>query len=71
MNIKFYPKISTPHDRDTDGSFTRDDIASGRMWLQADVTCPNCGKEQTVAQTGSVGGPCCRCGKRTSHKEPE
>ena len=58
MNITFYPK----HDGT---GYTPDEINRKIMWLYADVKCPHCGKEQSVAQTGSVGGPCILCGRRT------
>lgn len=60
MNVKFYP----PTDLDRDG-FTADEIQRGEHWLHADVTCPSCGKEQPVAATHYVGGPCVRCGALT------
>ena len=62
MKIKLYPK-SGPNDEDN--GFTAEEIRRGTPWLYADVTCPHCDKEQPVAATGGIGGPCCRCGKRT------
>lgn len=58
MNIKQYPKSCTQ-------GFSADEINRGIHSLYMDVTCPWCGKEQAVSQTGFIGGPCCRCGKRT------
>lgn len=62
MNIKLYPKTSTIED---DRGFTAKEVKQGIPWIYADVTCPNCGKEQPVAATGYIGGPCVQCGKRT------
>lgn len=62
MNVKFYPK--SPPDASGQG-YSVEDIQKGLIWLYADVTCPSCGKEQSVANTGYVGGPCIRCGELT------
>lgn len=61
MNLKQYPKL----DGLSKEGFTVDEIQRGIHALWMDVTCPHCGKEQAVAQTGFIGGPCCRCGGRT------
>ena len=54
-----------------DGSeYTADELAKGHHWVTTDITCPHCKKEQPVAITGYLGGPCCRCGKRTIGEEP-
>ena len=45
-----------------------DEIERGEHTLWMDVECPHCGKEQSLAQTNYVGGPCCRCGIRTDGK---
>lgn len=45
--------------------FTADEIKRGIHTLYMDVTCPWCKKEQPVAMTGYIGGPCVRCGGRT------
>lgn len=60
MRLKTYPNPMRE-----DGSFTGAEIRQGLQWLCTDVTCPHCDKEQPVAMTGSIGGPCIRCGKRT------
>ncbi len=58
-------KIYPPHPP-KDG-FTTDEINRGIHWLHADVTCENCGKEQSLASAGSTdNGTCIRCGGRTS-----
>jgi hypothetical protein len=58
LSIRFYPK--------PDGSgYSTMEIRRGYHWLYADITCPHCDKEQPVAATGYVGGPCVRCGKPT------
>jgi ribosomal protein S27E len=62
MNIKLYPKSDGKRG---DQGFTADEIRRGIHTLYMDVVCPYCGKEQTVAQTGFIGGPCGRCGRRT------
>lgn len=61
MYIKFYPS----HD------YTPKEIMRGFLWLEADVTCPRCGKEQSVANTGYVGGPCVRCHELTGSTPTE
>jgi len=61
MKIKQYPKIEGLKKV----GFTVQEIERGDHFLWMDVTCPNCEKEQSVASTGYVGGPCVRCGKRT------
>lgn len=61
MNIKQYPKIEGLAKK----GFSVDEIERGIHTLWMDVTCPNCEKEQSVAQTGYIGGPCIRCGMRT------
>jgi ribosomal protein S27E len=58
MNIKQYLK-------NAEEGFTASEIRRGLHTTYIDVTCPHCGKEQTVAQTGYIGGPCCRCGGYT------
>lgn len=67
MNVKFYPRRTTKWRED---GFSADEIERGIHWLHADVTCPWCGKEQPVAVTQYVGGPCCRCGQRTDGSIP-
>ena len=57
-----YPKSHGPEES---RGFSADEIRRGINTLYMDITCPHCGKEQSVAQTGYMGGPCCRCGKRT------
>lgn len=42
------------------------EVEKGHTWLYTDVTCPHCGKEQPVAMTRYVGGPCIRCGELTA-----
>ena len=64
MNIKQYPKIEGL----TKVGFSFDEIERGEHTLWMDVECPHCGKEQSLAQTGYVGGPCCRCGIRTDQQ---
>lgn len=59
MNITQYPKANGPEES---RGFSADEIRRGIHTLYMDVTCPQCGKEQSVAQTGYIGGPCCRCG---------
>ena len=63
MNVKFYPKTSLYGENER--GFSESDIRNGTMWLYADVVCPSCGKNQSVASTGYVGGPCISCGKKT------
>jgi len=50
--------------------FSKQDIERGLHTLFMDTKCPWCGKEQTVANTGFIGGPCIRCGKRTDGSTP-
>lgn len=56
MNLKIY----SPAD-----GFTADEIKRGMHWIYADITCPHCGKEQSVMNTQYLGGPCMQCGKKT------
>ena len=49
----------------TDGGYTGEQIRKGHHWVNADITCPHCGKEQPVAMTGYLGGPCVKCGRLT------
>lgn len=64
MHIKQYPKIEGL----TRVAFSVDEIERGEHTLWMDVECPHCGKEQSLARTGYIGGPCCRCGMRTDYK---
>jgi ribosomal protein L37AE/L43A len=64
MEVKFFPKLNGAYGEEG-GGYSVDEIKKGVMWLYADVKCPACGKEQSVANTGYVGGPCMRCGART------
>ena len=66
MNIKIYPN---PSSSSRDGSYSSDDIRRGVHWVNADVTCPHCGKLQPMAATHYLGGPCVRCGKLTSGEQ--
>lgn len=61
MYIKQYPKLEGL----TKQGFSVDEIERGIHTLWMDTICPYCEKEQSVAQTGYVGGPCIRCGMRT------
>jgi hypothetical protein len=46
--------------------FTAEEIRKGDHWLNADVKCEKCGKEQSLAVAGSTdNGKCIRCGGRT------
>lgn len=60
--VRIYPK---PNGKDENRGFTLEDIRNGEIYLYMDITCPHCGKEQSVAQTNYVGGPCCNCGRLT------
>ena len=46
-------------------NYTEAEVRHGHLWLYADVECPHCGKNQPVAATHYVGGPCVRCGELT------
>lgn len=61
MHLKQYPQLVGLKKT----GFSVDEIERGIHVLWMDVTCPWCGTEQAVTQTGYLGGPCCRCGKRT------
>jgi len=56
LKLKIYSK---------EDGFTADEIKRGIHWVYADITCPYCGKEQSVMMTQYLGGPCCRCGEKT------
>lgn len=56
--VKFYPNA---HKEER----ANESIKNGHLWLLADIKCPSCGKEQSVANTGYVGGPCIKCGEQT------
>jgi len=56
LKLKIYSK---------DEGFTAEEIKRGLHWVYADITCPHCNKEQSVMNTQYLGGPCCRCGKKT------
>lgn len=60
------PKLKTYPNSSGDGSFSAEEIRKGYHWLHTDVECPHCGKNQPVAATGYLGGPCVQCGKLTS-----
>jgi hypothetical protein len=50
-----------------DGSYTAEDIKRGLHWVNTDVKCTVCGKEQPLAVAGSIGnGKCCKCGGKTA-----
>ena len=68
MKLKTYPNISRVGDLSSEGSYSANEIRLGIHWIHTDVTCPHCGKEQPVAVTGYIGGPCVRCGELTSGK---
>lgn len=55
--IKFYP---SPFHRNE--GYTKDEIMSGEIWLYADVTCRECGKNQ--AWSNLRAGCCFACGER-------
>lgn len=57
--IKFYPPPF---------GYTKEEITKNLHWLDADVECQSCGKIQSVANTGYIGGPCIKCGKPTLEK---
>ncbi len=62
--MKLYPHPKSEHH--PDGGFTEQEVKKGHMWLRADVTCTECGKEQSAANAGSVtNGRCIGCGGRT------
>lgn len=63
MDLRFYPK---PNGDASERGYSADEIRRGIHYIYADVQCPHCAKEQPVAATGYVGGPCCGCGKLTS-----
>ncbi len=63
--MKIYPH--PPGYINEDGGFTADQIKRGDHWLRTDVTCEECGKEQSLAMAGSTdNGKCISCGGRTS-----
>lgn len=62
--MKLYPKPNVPEDQ---AGLTAEEIRRGLHWLQVDVKCEDCGKEQSVAAAGSTDrGRCVKCGGRTS-----
>lgn len=54
-----------------DEGFKKEDVRRGHHWLYADFECPKCKKLQPVSATGSVGGPCVRCGYSPSRDVQE
>lgn len=62
--FKQYPKNS-------EEGFTADEIKRGIHTLYMDVECPHCGKWQSVAQTGYMGGPCICCLEYTDGRKRE
>jgi hypothetical protein len=60
MNITLYPKT-----HGEERGFTEEEVRRGIPWVYADVKCPSFGKEQPLAVTGYIGGPCCACGELT------
>jgi hypothetical protein len=63
--MKVYPP--KPSSKKEEGGFTYDEVKRGVIWLYADVTCTECGKEQSAAMAGStVDGTCIKCGGRTA-----
>ena len=63
MRLQFFPKTNG---NESERGYTADEIRRGIHFLYADVECPHCAKEQPVAATQYLGGPCVRCGKLTS-----
>lgn len=61
--MKFYPKPNVPEE---EAGFTADEIRRNIHLLYVDVKCEVCGKEQSLAQVGSMNGSCIKCGGRTS-----
>lgn len=49
----------------TPRNYTEAEVRHGHLWLHADIECSHCGKNQPVAATHYVGGPCVRCGELT------
>lgn len=62
--VKIYPH--PPSEFLPEGGFSADEIRRGLHWLRTDVQCEICGKEQPMAMTGYNGGPCIKCGGKTS-----
>lgn len=60
--MKIYPKHNH---HEEDAGFTAEEIRLGHHWLYADVKCVDCGKVQSVAQVGGIGGKCIKCGGET------
>lgn len=61
MKITFYPKTDR---KPEDSGYTPEEIRRSYHWIYADVTCSECGKVQSVAQIGGLGGYCIRCGSK-------
>lgn len=61
--MKIYPKHNAPEGAK---GFSEEELRRGDHWLYADVTCEDCKKVQALSQVGGFGGPCIRCGGRTS-----
>ena len=65
--LKLYPKLNGPPEQ---RGFSLEEVKQGDYTLYMDIICYSCGKEQSVASTGYIGGPCIRCGKNTLPKYP-
>lgn len=62
--VKIYPSNGTPQTGKRDG-FTANEINQGLHWLHTDMKCKDCGRIQSVAQSGSTDmGRCGKCGGR-------
>ena len=62
MSFEIYPPAQGG---ESERGYSAQDIRRGLHWVHTDVTCPHCAKEQPVAMTGYVGGPCISCGQPT------
>ena len=64
--MKFYPPKASRRDPERDG-FTHSEVATGKMFLYADVQCHDCKHVMSLANAGSIdNGKCNRCGGKTS-----
>lgn len=60
--MKIYPKHDAKHEEDK--GFTAEEIRRGIIYLYVDVECVECGKIQSLANSG-YDRKCVKCGGRT------
>lgn len=62
MSYKHYPNTISQGEP---GTFSAEDVRRGLIALHTDYECPECGRNQSVAQMEGYGGRCIQCGRKS------